>query len=394
MPDKLTAPPPPPHETDWDPASPDVHRDQRAAYDAMRERCPVARSAPAQWTVFGHADVGRVIRDHNTFSSVVSTRVAVPNGMDPPEHTLYRDIVDRYFTTALVEAFEDSCREIAAAGIREAVATGRVDLMASLALPFAARVQCAYLGWPIDMHRDLIAWLARNRAAILARDRAALDAAAADLTLMVRQLIDARRSTPTDAPRDLTDALTRETAHGRPLDLDTMVSILRNWTVGEIGTIASSVGIIAEFLARHPAWQDRLRQEPSLLPEAIDEVLRIHGPLVSNRRVTTREVQVGARTLPAGAAVTINWISANRDPRVFEAPDEFRLGRNRDDNLLYGDGIHVCPGAGLARMELRVITEELLRATREIALVADTPPALADPPASGFSSLPVRLTPA
>lgn len=394
MPDKLTVPPQQPHEVDWNPASSDVHRDQRAAYDAMRERCPVARSAPAHWTVFGHADVRRVVCDHESFSNVVSTHVAVPNGMDPPEHTLYRDIVDRYFTPALVHAFESPCREIAAAGIRAAVAAGDVDLMTSLALPFAARVQCAYLGWPVDMHRDLIDWLARNRAATLARDRAALDAAAAHLTLMVRQLIDARRSMPSDTPGDLTDALTRETAHGRPLDMDAMVSILRNWTVGEIGTIASSVGIIVEFLARHPDWQDRLRQEPSLLPEAIDEVLRIHGPLVSNRRVTTREVDVGTRTLPAGAALTVNWISANRDPRVFEAPDEFRLGRNPDDNLLYGDGIHVCPGAGLARMELRVVTGELLRATRAIALVADAPPVLADPPASGYASVPVRFTPA
>ena len=95
--------------------------------------------------------------------------------------------------------------------------------------------------------------------------------------------------------------------------------------------------------------------------------------------------------MQAGDRLTINWIAANRDPEVFHLPDTVRLDRNPSDNLLYGAGIHVCPGARLARLELRVVTEELLAATRRIAPSDGAPPTLATPPASGYATLPLHL---
>jgi cytochrome P450 len=137
--------------------------------------------------------------------------------------------------------------------------------------------------------------------------------------------------------------------------------------------------------------QSQLRDEPALLPAAIDEILRIHGPLVTNRRIATRPVEFHGRTIGAGERITLHWTSANRDGRVFKEPYSFRLDRHSRVNLLYGAGIHFCPGAPLARLELRVCIEELLEHTTEIQLISGKPPTNAIYPASGFAVLPVHL---
>jgi cytochrome P450 len=378
---------------DWDPIAPEVQRDQRAAYDAMRARCPVARDRTGGWTVFRHADVLRILHDPGTFSSIVSRHVSVPSGMDPPEHTRWRRVIEPYFSRERVNAFEAQCRRMAGELARQAATGEPVEVMTALAQPFAARAQCGYLGWPDALHEPLLGWTRRQHAATLARDRPALDALAAEFASIVDGLMAERTGAP-HPPADLTTALIAEGIDGRPITPQELTSILRNWTVGELGTIAASIGILAAFLAADPDLQDALRRGPSALPEAIDEILRLHGPLVSNRRAATREVVVGGRTIHAGGQITVNWIAANRDPQVFDAPDAFRWNRAPEANLLYGAGIHVCPGAPLARLELRVMVEELLAATRRIAAVPETPPALAAPPAGGYASLTLRLHPA
>ncbi|MDT4849918.1 4-nitrotryptophan synthase [compost metagenome] len=166
---------------------------------------------------------------------------------------------------------------------------------------------------------------------------------------------------------------------------------MRNWTVGELGTISASIGILTHYLATNSGLQQQLRERPALLPAAIDEILRIHAPLVMNRRVTTKQVTLGGRTLAKGSRLALVWAPANRDEAVFWDPNEFRLDRNPELNLLYGAGIHVCPGAPLARRELRIVMEELLGRTSRIALAPDEEPVKAFFPASGFSSLPLHI---
>jgi cytochrome P450 len=112
---------------------------------------------------------------------------------------------------------------------------------------------------------------------------------------------------------------------------------------------------------------------------------------VANRRVATRPVVIGGRRIEAGERLSLIWIAANRDGRVFEDPESFRLDRDPASNLLYGAGIHACPGAPLARMELRVVMEEVLKHTSAIAPLPGNPPLNAVYPASGFAVLPLRI---
>jgi cytochrome P450 len=266
-----------------------------------------------------------------------------------------------------------------------------MDFMEVFAEPFAIQVQCAFMGWPESLHEALREWTKKNHRATLAMDREAMSAIAVEFDSYIREQLDVRRARGQDAPDDVTTALLGESVHGRPLTDDEIVSIVRNWTVGELSTIAASVGIIAQYLADHPEVQEQLRRDPPVLEEASDEILRIHAPLIANRRRTTRGVTIAGRDIPVDARLVVVWASANRDEDVFGDPDEFRLDRNPSLNLLYGTGIHYCPGAPLARLELRIVLEELFAQTTAIEPVSDIEAVRGRYPASGFSSLPLRI---
>jgi len=377
-------------QPDWDPKSQVVMDDQIAAYDDMRQRCPVAHSEYLNWSLFGHGDLKRALDDHETFSNAVSAHLSIPNGMDPPEHTTYRRIVDRYFTPERMATFEPTCRQVAV-DLLEQLPRGEIELMGDFAQVFSLRMQSAFLGWPKALHEPLRKWIKKNHQATLARDGAAMAAVALEFDHHIKELLVVRREAGAAAPDDITTSLLREQVGDRLLQDEEIVSILRNWTVGELSTIAASVGILAHYLAAHPEVQRQLREQPLSLPAATDEILRMHGPLISSRRITTRAVAIGDRKLPAGSRISLIWASANRDEAVFGDPDEFRLDREPSDNLLYGAGIHDCPGAPLARLELRVLMRELLNRTDHIDLAPGRVPVMAAYPASGFSSLPLWI---
>ncbi len=380
-----------PHAHDWDPRDEPTLKDQIAAYDAMRRKGPVAHSEYLHWSVFSHAETMRVLNDHETFSNRVSQRVSVPNGMDPPEHTPFRRLIEPYFGPSAMARFEPACRSIArnlAAGLPQ----GQADLMVQWAQPYALEVQCTFMGWPAALRQPLRAWIHKNHAATLAADREAMDQVAQEFDGYMLSLINERRLAGANAPDDATTRLARERVDGRLLSDEALISILRNWTVGELGTIASSLGILAHYLAEHPAVQAQLREQTQLLPAAIDEILRIHAPLIANRRITTRSVKLGGRHLAAGERLSILWASANRDEAVFGDPDAFRLDRDPSLNLLYGAGVHVCPGAPLARLELRLAIEALFACTRWLEPVPGIPPARASYPGGGFTSLILQVS--
>lgn len=378
-------------KVDWEPMSDDVLRDQRTAYDDMRERCPVAYSEFMHWSLFRHDDIVRVLHDHETFSNAVSKHISVPHGIDPPEHSAYRRIIDPYFSAERMNAFEPACREIVAEVVQDALVRGEVEAMTDIALPFAVRVQCAFLGWPATLHESLVLWTKKNQEATLSQNRQALADVAREFDDVIDAQLEARRYAGTRPEDDVTASLMHEQIQGRALSREEIASILRNWTAGEVGTISAAVGILAHYLAAHDGEQAQLRTQPALLPAAIDEILRIHGPLVANRRITTCPVEIGGRKINAGEHISMIWISGNRDGGVFVDPDVFRLDRDVSKNLLYGAGIHVCPGAPLARLELRLFVEELLRRTTRIDLVPGREPVNATYPASGFAALPLVI---
>ena len=377
-------------QTDWDPRAQSVQDDQLHAYDEMRGRCPVVFSDYLQWSLLRHQDVMRVLNDHTTFSNAASRYLSVPNAMDPPDHTRFRRIIEPYFNAAAMAEFAPRCRAIAEGVVNRLPHDGPVEAMAEMGQNFALEIQCAFMGWPESLHEPLRDWVKRQQAATLAGDREALGKLALEFDGVIRERLNVRRALATP-PDDVTTRLMNETVEGRPLTDEELVSLMRNWTVGELGTISASIGILMHFLAANPDWQQRLRDEPEILPEVIDEILRLDAPLMSNRRVATCPVDVGGRHIDEGERLTILWGAANRDPEVFVDPEAVRLDRDPESNLLYGAGIHVCPGAPLARMELLDFMQALISATRSIRTIPDEPATRACYPAGGYARVPLHV---
>jgi cytochrome P450 len=144
-------------------------------------------------------------------------------------------------------------------------------------------------------------------------------------------------------------------------------------------------------LAQQPELQARLRSDSSLIPAAIEEILRVDGPLVANRRSTTREVEIQGRTIPKGEYLALMWIAANRDPRAFNDPDTVDIERSTDASLVWGQGVHFCLGASLARLEMRVALEELLSRSERIELATGAPHR-AVYPSNGLAALSLRIS--
>ena len=380
----MSAPIPP-----WEPLSEPVLADQRGAYDRMRAACPMARS-PRGVTLFRHADVVAAAADPATFSSAASAHRMVPNSLDPPEHTAYRALVDRFFTPERMEALEPRVRRIAEAIVGALPREASVDAVRDIGYPFAVRAQADWLGWP-GIEDDLLAWMRENHEATRSFDRSRTAVVAAAFDDLVLDQVRRRRSLGNAAPDDPTTELLAATVNGAPLPDADIVSILRNWTAGDLGSVAAALGVVVHFLATHPDVQQALRQTPGDLAPAIDEMLRIDDPFLVNRRVTTVEATVAGHVLEPGTRVYLNWTSANRDETVFGDPDAYRPAEHAPHNLVYGRGIHVCPGRPLATLELVVATETLLRHAAHIELAAGESAVRETYPLGGWQRVPVRL---
>lgn len=374
---------------DWNPRDPAVLGDQRLAYDSMRERCPVAHSEFLNWSLFRHGDIAGVLADPKIFSSASKHR-AVPNGIDPPEHTRYRNALEPYFTPERMQAFEPKCRKIAADLVQALPANSEFEFIRAFAHPLSLKSQCAFLGWPPEVWERLHGWTDGNQEAALSHDHAAGAALAHQFASYVEEALRVRRDAGAKPGDDLTASLMAINVDGKPLTDDDIVSVLRNWTAGQ-GTVSAGLGILVAHLAQDPETQAKLRSEPGLLPNAIEEILRSDGPLVANRRTTTREVEIGGRTIGAGEHLTLMWIAADRDPHVFTNPDEVRLDRDNRASYLFGAGIHDCLGAPLARLEMRIALEALLAGTTTIELGDAEAVKRAVYPSNGFQSFSVRL---
>ncbi len=350
---------------------------------------PTGTSVPADAvTVSGHAEVVRVATDPVRFSNAASRFLQIPNGLDGAEHDRFRALVDRYFTPGALAEFEPACRRVACE-LTGAICPGEVfDAVGGLGGRFAVRAQVAWLGWTPALEEPLLEWLKDKFESMRSGDPALAEDAARRFDALVLPLLEERRDS--DGSRDVTDRLLHDTSAGRPLTDAEVVSILRNWTGGDLASIAQCVGVIVHDLAAHASIDRRLRDESSdpRFDEGLEELLRRNDPFTSSRRVATCPVEAGGSRVRTGQRVTLDWRAANRDPGVFRDPDAFDPHGNSAHNLVYGVGPHVCPGRPLVRMELRELVRALHSDFRRLVLAGA--PVEERPPMGGFRSVPVR----
>ncbi len=370
-------------------------RDLRAFTDELRPRHGVVRNVHGEWVLLRHDLVVEAAIDDARFSSAVSRYLQVPNGLDGAEHAAWRATLDPFLSAAALAPFLDDFRCIAAALVEALPRGAAMDAVSDLGVRFAVRAQCAWLGWPATLEDELVAWVGDNHAATRSGDRGRMRRVAESFDALVHSVLEPRRTlarSPGPAA-DVTTQLMRATVDDRPLADAEIVSVLRNWTGGDLGSIAQCIGVLVHWLATHPRAQAGMREG---LPDEdfdaiLDEVLRIDDPFLSNRRITTCPVTIGGVELPRGARVKLHWTSANRDADVFGDADAFAPEAHAPHNLVYGTGRHACPGRLLATLELRIALQALLASTSTITLDPARPPLRAVSPVGGWSSVPVRL---
>ncbi len=367
-------------------------KDLRAYTDELRPRHGVVRDIHGEWVLLAHELVVQAACSDDRFSNAVSRHLQVPNGLDSAEHTAYRAALDRFLTPEALAPFLEEFRRVARDLVSSLPRGVAVDAVSEVGIRYAVRAQSAWLGWPSSLEARLVGWVAENHAAARSGDRSWTRQVAESFDELIRGLLEPRRG-PGRAAEDVTARLMRTEVNGRMLTDAEIVSVLRNWTGGDLGSIAQCIGVLLHHLAMYPAAQDRLRTG---VPEAefdaiIDEILRIDDPFVSSRRVTTCPVTIGAVELPQGARVKLNWTSANRDEAVFGDPNAMDPARNAGRNLVYGIGRHACPGRLLATLEMRIALQALLAATSSIALAPGQLAERAVSPVGGWARVPITL---
>jgi cytochrome P450 family 130 len=181
-------------------------------------------------------------------------------------------------------------------------------------------------------------------------------------------LVSDRKKQPRDVSVDPVSGLLAARDAGKPLDEALIVGVVRLLIAAGHDSTTSAVGIALHYLARNAADQQRVRANPSLIPAAVEEMLRLETPVLAMPRIVGHDTLVEGRELKQGDRVMLYWASGNRDPHAFEHPDQAQLDRKPNQHLAFGYGIHKCIGAPLARLELRVALEEWLRRTQGFGL--------------------------
>ena len=353
--------------TDFDLLDPSFVADPYPVWDAMREGCPIAHSDRhgGSWLPSTYALVSQIAHDSEHFSSrdVAVTEgvtgntllVAPPITSDPPFHTPARRLILPAFSPKAIAVLETRTREIARELLAAIGDDPTTDIATSYAQHIPVRVIALMLGIPPEDEARFTDWAVRVFQVGQAEPEEGR-AAIREVLQFFRVELDRRREEPLD---DLISYLAGTTLDGAPLTDKHIIGTCFLLLLAGIDTTWSSISASLLHLATHPDDRDRLVREPSLMPTAVEEFLRAYSP-VTMARVVTEDVEVAGQRLCAGDKVLLPFPAANRDPAVFEAPDEVRIDREHNRHLAFGTGVHRCAGSNLARMELRVAIEEWL----------------------------------
>jgi cytochrome P450 len=359
---------------DFDPLAPEDFDSPHADYARLRRECPVAHSDAwgGFWALMKHADVIRAASDSDTYITskqnvvpkVAFTGRRPPLHLDPPEHTPYRRAFSPLLAPQRVARFETEIRNISRELLGHMVAQGGGDICEEFSSRMPIRVFNAWMNLKPEQSAQLAEVGRRYNVAVQSNDEAATKETSLKLYEMARAVVADRKANPLPVDQDAASSLLAARVDGQPLPEEMIVGTIRQVLV--VGIIAPTVmiGSIAVHLARDQALQQHLREHPELSEAATEEFLRLYTPYRGFARTARTDVTLNGRTIPAGEPIALVYASANRDDDVFEDASSFRLDRpNMKDSVAFGRGPHMCPGAPLARLEMRVALEELLAHT-------------------------------
>jgi cytochrome P450 len=386
---------------DFDALAPETFDSTHEVYAALRQRCPVAwsRAWGGFWALMTYEDVVRAAGDFRTYTTTVQNvvpKVAFtgrrpPLHLDPPEHTPFRRALNPLFASARIAAMEAPTRRFIVELLEPLIARGEGDICADFSSHLPIRVFAEWMNIDAGQAEELRKVGRAFNVAVQSNIDEVVKETSLRLYDIARGLIAGRKARPLDPETDAVTALLAARDNGRPLDEDLILGCIRQVLV--VGIIAPTVmiGSIAVHLSRDQALQQRLRQEPALVAEAIEEFLRLYTPYRGFARTATCPVEIRGRRIEPREPIALVYASANRDEAKFERGSEFMLGRdNISEHVAFGRGPHSCPGAPLARLQLRLALEELLARTARFELAGEIVPTRM--PEIGALHAPLRFT--
>ncbi len=387
------------HPDSFDPLSNEVLESPYEFYRALRQHAPVYHIPGTNWyTISRYADITDITLNTEDFSSnLTSIIVSGPNGepsdlerpqldtgpmdvlaiADPPAHKPQRRLGQKALSMRFVQSLEPTIRQMANDIIDRFIERGECDWVQEFAKEIPMTISLSLAGFPTDNWREIKAWSDKSIALLSGintpetfEDNIVSANAIFEYT---EQHYNRIKQEPGDNFTSSLIEATRDKEH--PLSEREAISMVFQLLIAGSDSTANTIGNTVKVLAENPALQQQVRDNPELLDNFIEEVLRLETPFMGHFRQTKADVEIAGTPIPQGSRLMLMWASANRDESVFENPDQIDLQRNQKTNKHYsfGYGIHQCLGAHLARTEVRLALEELFKRTKNFTLDTSKP---------------------
>jgi cytochrome P450 len=390
----------------WDPFDTEIDADPHPVWRRMRDEAPLYRNDRYDfWALSRYADVEAAHRDHTTFSSAHGTVLELMSEhtmgggfmifMDPPEHTQLRSLVSRAFTPRRVTRLEGRIRELCAELFEAQEGRSSFDYVQDFAARLPAEVIAALIGVPeadrefVRRHIDLVFHIEPGVGMI---NDISLEAGNVLNGYLHEQLQDRAKHPRDDMLTGLVEAeITDDDGNARKLTPSESATFANLLISAGTETVARLLGNAAVLLAAHPAQRAALAADATLLPGAVEELLRYEAPSPVQGRWTTRDVELHGDVVPANSKVLLLTGSAGRDERKYPDADRFDVHRTIDHHVAFGYGIHFCLGAALARLEGRIGIEETLARYPEWDVDLDRSVRLHTSTVRGWAQVPITV---
>jgi cytochrome P450 len=368
------------------------------AYRIIREAGPIIKGLRG-YVLSSSEYVEYALRHPELFSSkqafdVGSPLPLVPIAFDPPEHTRYRRILQPFVGPRETAEWRPRVRSLVGILIDSFADRGHCDLVAELAVPLPAEVFLTLFGLPSEDRDRLIAWkdglLAGSPTSGGKPTDEVIQVGAELFTYLVDHIEERRRHS--NSADDLLGRLVADTSEER-LSVEELLGLSFLFVLAGLDTVTSALSTAFAALAARPALRHQIAADPSVIPDAVEELLRIDGPVIFLPRVASQDIELGGHTIPAGSRVEVAIAVANRDPAEHPDPDEIDL-RRQERHHAFGAGPHRCLGSHLARMEMREVLAEWHRRIPEYELAPGFTPRVEWPTGLvGLDTLPLVFPP-